>query len=151
MHFENAKSDRIFVRIFQRFSARARVCVFVRAREEDRLSIEKLAESAGVELHSMSNETEEGVQVIDFRPALCGTLYVKSETTMRFRRRLRSSCRTAYAKHLACLSSHTRLGKSLSAALGGNHVLRNSFIFCLSATVAFGCTARHQTLLSAKF
>lgn len=32
-------------------------------RAEDRSMIEKLAESAGVELHLMSNETEQGVQV----------------------------------------------------------------------------------------
>lgn len=41
-------------------------------REEDRVSIEKLADSAGVELHLMSNETEEGVQEV--KTAACDKL-----------------------------------------------------------------------------
>ena len=41
-------------------------------REEDRASIEKLAESAGVELHLMSNQTEEGVN--DVKTAACDKL-----------------------------------------------------------------------------
>lgn len=48
------------------------VAVFVRCREEDRASIEKLAESAGVELHLMSNETEEGVNEV--KTAACDKL-----------------------------------------------------------------------------
>ena len=41
-------------------------------REEDRISIEKLADSAGVELHLMSNETEEGVAEV--KTAACDKL-----------------------------------------------------------------------------
>lgn len=41
-------------------------------REEDRVSIEKLADSAGVELHLMSNETEEGVAEV--KTAACDKL-----------------------------------------------------------------------------
>lgn len=45
-----------------------RVCF----REEDRISIEKLADSSGVELHLMSNETEEGVAEV--KTAACDKL-----------------------------------------------------------------------------
>lgn len=48
------------------------VAPFDKIKEEDRLSIEKLAESAGVELHLMSNETEEGVQEV--KTAACDKL-----------------------------------------------------------------------------
>lgn len=41
-------------------------------REEDRVAIEKLADSAGVELHLMSNETEEGVAEV--KTAACDKL-----------------------------------------------------------------------------
>ncbi|CAN0343616.1 unnamed protein product [Ascophyllum nodosum] len=45
---------------------------FDNLKEEDRASIEKLAESAGVELHLMSNQTEEGVN--DVKTAACDKL-----------------------------------------------------------------------------
>ncbi|CBJ28881.1 Nog1, nucleolar GTPase [Ectocarpus siliculosus] len=48
------------------------VAPFADIKEEDRVSIEKLADSAGVELHLMSNETEEGVQEV--KTAACDKL-----------------------------------------------------------------------------
>eukprot|EP00904_Undaria_pinnatifida_P012524 jgi/Undpi1/8401/HiC_scaffold_25.g10869.m1 len=48
------------------------VAPFDKLKEEDRVSIEKLADSAGVELHLMSNETEEGVQEV--KTAACDKL-----------------------------------------------------------------------------
>ncbi|CAM9251904.1 unnamed protein product [Scytosiphon promiscuus] len=48
------------------------VAPFADLKEEDRVSIEKLADSAGVELHLMSNETEEGVQEV--KTAACDKL-----------------------------------------------------------------------------
>lgn len=48
-------------------------CIICRLfREEDRVSIEKLADSAGVELHLMSNETEEGMAEV--KTAACDKL-----------------------------------------------------------------------------
>ncbi|CAM9253203.1 unnamed protein product, partial [Ectocarpus fasciculatus] len=48
------------------------VAPFADIKEEDRVSIERLADSAGVELHLMSNETEEGVQEV--KTAACDKL-----------------------------------------------------------------------------
>eukprot|EP00752_Nemacystus_decipiens_P009457 g8456.t1 len=48
------------------------VAPFKELKEEDRVSIEKLADSAGVELHLMSNETEEGVAEV--KTAACDKL-----------------------------------------------------------------------------
>lgn len=54
------------------FFCQTRHCGTTNRREEDRVSIEKLADSAGVELHLMSNETEEGVQEV--KTAACDKL-----------------------------------------------------------------------------